>query len=171
MTREKYTSARLPSLLVHERVHLDQKRDPQPWLDFYKQHWDYDVQLVAPVPDIYAKHLRPNPDTASNPWAIWRQRWVFFPYSETGTLRDAGVRVWDQLENRFVPVPEQWKARFCDADGCPYQWEHPHEMAAEFLTQPTKSVASNQLLRWHKQMKPYSRNEPNWIRNTQSSSR
>lgn len=159
MTRQKYDSQRLPSLLVHERIHLDQKRNPTKWAEFYKQYWDYDIQYESPVPDVYAKHLRPNPDTAANPWAIWRQRWVFFPYTETGGLQAANVRIWDLFENTFVPVPEQWKARFCDADGCPHQYEHPHELSAELWTDPTKSVASAQLTRWYKAQRSPIRSE------------
>jgi hypothetical protein len=150
MTREKYDGKGITSLLVHERVHLDQKRRPEAWQEFYKQVWDYEIRQDSPIPEKYTKHLRPNPDTAAAPWAIWRQRYVFFPYTETGELKSAPVRIWDMLENTFVAVPEQWKARFCDADGCPYQYEHPHEISAELLTKPNKSVGAAQLLRWYK---------------------
>jgi len=151
MTKEKYAQEGLESLLVHERVHLDQKRNPQKWLNFYKQYWDYEVFLNSPIPVEYTKSLRPNPDTAANPWAVWRQRYVFFPYSEeNGKLKDAVVRVWDILERKFVAVPEQWKARFCDADGCPYQYEHPHEISAEFIAKKQKSSAASQLMHWYR---------------------
>ena len=149
MTRKKYESRGLKQLLIHERVHLDQKRSPEKWQWFYKQYWDYDIQSESPIPAIYTQHMRPNPDTESQPWAIWRQRYVFFPYAEQPSqLKNAAVRIWDILENRFVPAPEQWKARFCDADGCPYQYEHPHEISAEFIANTQKSVAANQLRHW-----------------------
>jgi len=150
MTRAKYTNGNLEKLLVHERVHLDQKRNPEKWLDFYKRQWDYEVFQESPLPAIYTQRLRPNPDTALNPWSIWRNRYVFFPYAEEGTkLGDAVVKVWDIAEHKFVAVPDQWKARFCDVNGCPHQYEHPHEISAEFLTKRPNSFAAKQVLEWY----------------------
>ena len=151
MTRAKYEGKRIDELLIHERVHLDQKRNRLKWLQFYKQFWDYDIVKESPLPSAYTKRLRPNPDTADAPWAIWRERYVFFPYSDGGELKNAKVRVWDILEKKETSIPEQWKARFCDTEmGCPHQYEHPHEISAEFITKRPRSKAAGQLFQWHK---------------------
>jgi hypothetical protein len=146
MTYKRYKGAGIKELLIHERVHLDQKRNPEKWKKFYKQHWDYDILLKSPLPGHLTKQLRPNPDTADSPWAVWRERYVFYPYLNDGTLKNAPVHVWDLEENKEVGIPEQWKARFCDPDkGCPHQYEHPHEMSAEFITLKSRSKAASQL--------------------------
>jgi len=158
MTREKYESRGLDSLLVHERVHLDQKRNPLKWYRFYKQFWDYDIIKDSPSPvSEYTEKLRPNPDTSDAPWAVWRKRYVFFPYS-TGSLKFAEVRVWDLQEKREVGIPESWKAQFCDGTNCPQQYEHPHEISAEYLTNRSRDSgkanaepeAVRQLFKWYK---------------------
>ena len=59
MTRAKYEGKRIDELLIHERVHLDQKRNRLKWLQFYKQFWDYDIVKESPLPSAYTKRLRP----------------------------------------------------------------------------------------------------------------
>ena len=142
MTEETYANIEKgtgkDNVLTHERVHLSQKRDPAKWEAFYREVWDYEL-LANPPPDLpahYRENLRPNPDTAGKPWALWRGRYLFFPeYNESRTLRDAVVRVWDTQTRKIVPIPSEWKAKFCgeESSGCPHQYEHPHEMAAEYI--------------------------------------
>lgn len=151
MTKKNYESDGIKSLLVHERVHLDQKRNPEKWTKFYKQNWDYDITAKSPLPEHLTKLVRPNPDTAAAPFAIWRERYVFFPkMKEDMKLKTAEVQVWDLSENKEVDIPEQWKARFCDTSvGCPHQYEHPHELSAEFITLRPRSKAASQLFEWY----------------------
>jgi len=142
MTEETYANIgkEKDNVLTHERVHLSQKRHPAQWEAFYRDAWEYEL-LANPPPDLPAHHrenLRPNPDTAGKPWALWRGRYLFFPeYTESRTLRGAVVRVWDTQTHQLVPVPSEWKAAFCgeekESGGCPHQYEHPHEMAAEYV--------------------------------------
>ena len=117
--------------------------------------WEYECLAAAPagVPVSLAARLRPNPDTADAPWALWRGRWLFFPVSlSEGALRDAEVVVWDVLAGRRVPIPAEWRAEFCEGAGgsrCPQQFEHPHEISAEWLT--TRSAvapAAAKLFAW-----------------------
>lgn len=132
-------TARRPTTLTHERVHLAQKRALKDWYAFYARSWDYTVTATCPVgvPAHLAATLRPNPDTADAPYAIWRQRYVFFPVyarPEAPTLRDARVIVWDMQEGRALDAPPAaWRSEFCDAGRCPGQYEHPHELSAVFL--------------------------------------
>lgn len=151
MSRKTYDSQRVESVLVHERIHLSQKRDPQAWKDFYAKYWNYEISKTPPteLPDIYIRSLRPNPDTSDTPWAIWEKRYVFFPNSSQGKLRDAKVIVWDIVTNKEVPIPTRWKEFFCNSDGeCPSQYEHPHEITAEFITDTQQSTASSHLYTW-----------------------
>jgi hypothetical protein len=141
------------SVLLHERVHLSQKRHPEVWSEFYRRHWDYELLVAAPagVPAVYSQNRRPNPDTDVAPWAIWRHRYVFFPnYKHAGVpqLKNAQVLVWDLDTNHLVPIPDAWYALFCVNRALPHQYEHPHELAAEFLTLGSGSVAANELRSW-----------------------
>ena len=144
MTEASWNSARRDEILVHERVHLDQKRYPDAWKDFYHSVWNYEISNIPP-PEL-SQELRPNPDTSKEPWAIWRQRFVFFPvYDEGRTLRHAPVKIWDMFTKSYVDIPAEWKAEFCDEAGCPHQYEHPHELAAELLTNSSQSKAASAL--------------------------
>lgn len=152
MTEKAYASPRSSTTLVHERVHLDQKRSLSDWYDFYAREWGYTVSKHPPegLPSSYIANLRPNPDTADAPWAYWKQRWVFFPvYSDAKrTLTNATVVVWDTQTRSVCSIPEQWKAAFCADDSCPHQFEHPHEISAEYIADGGKSPAALKLFNW-----------------------
>jgi hypothetical protein len=141
------------SILIHERVHLSQKRNPELWAEFYRRHWDYEIFSSVPggVPSVYVENRRPNPDTNAAPWAIWRRRYLFFPtYEHAGVprLKNAQVQVWDMDEKRLVPIPEAWYAQFCVNRELPHQYEHPHELSAEFLTLGSACSAAGDLRSW-----------------------
>jgi hypothetical protein len=124
-------------IMKHERVHLEQKRNPEKWYEYYRRVWDYECSKIPPqgIPQHYIRNLRPNPDTADSPWAIWRGRWVFFPvFDESRTLKSAPVIVWDLKEKRRVNIPDEWKQIFCKDGICPNQYEHPHEISAVLIT-------------------------------------
>ena len=151
MTRDIWDSHRREEILRHERIHLDQKRRPDVWQAFYRLSWDYDILPSAPVQLDSLHELRPNPDTLGKPWAVWRKRYLFFPtYSGEHTLRDASVRVYDMETKQFVEVPPEWRSMFCHEGKCPHQYEHPHEMAAEYVTHGSKAPAALKLFAWRK---------------------
>jgi len=143
-----YNSARREKTIVHEGVHIDQRRNPDKWYTFYKTMWDYDIRSNAPEQlRSYSVALRPNPDTEMAPWAVWKERYVFFPvYGEERKLKTAKIVVYDLQTSAFIDPPEEWKTEFCEAGNCPNQWEHPHEMAAEFITEGSKCPAAVKLL-------------------------
>jgi hypothetical protein len=146
MTGHDWESSRRDDILRHERVHLRQRREPAAWREFYRTAWGYELTTTPPpgIPEHWVSRLRPNPDTADGPWAVWRGRYVFFPTHRDAkrTLRDAVVQVWDSVARRIVDPPPEWKQQFCEGGHCPHQYEHPHEIAAEFITHADTSEGS-----------------------------
>jgi len=150
MTESVWNSGRYDEILKHERVHLDQKRKPREWEEFYRTAWNYEL-LSAPPPELSITDIRPNPDTKGKPWALWRGQYIFFPtYGPERTLRGAEVRVWDVATQQFVGIPPEWRAEFCSNAGCPSQYEHPHEIAAEYVTKGHTSPSALKLFQWLK---------------------
>jgi hypothetical protein len=153
MTEADWNSSRRDSILRHERVHLRQRQEPAAWRNFYRSEWGYELTKTLPpgIPQHWLDRIRINPDTADGPWAVWSGRYVFFPtYRDAKrSLRNATVQVWDILEKQIVDPPAQWKQQFCDGGKCPYQFEHPHEIAAEFITHESNSPAAQQLAQSH----------------------
>lgn len=158
MIRSVWSGPRRDDVLAHERVHLAQKsHSGDAWRKFYDDAWGYKCFRDPPadVPAELAARLRPNPDTADSPWAVWRDRYLFFPaFGSDQSLRGAEVIVWDLENHRQVPVPETWRDAFCGREGCPHQYEHPHEISAEWLSaaaaeKPTAPAAA-QLFAWKK---------------------
>lgn len=168
MTRSIWEGARRDEVLTHERVHLAQKSNSgDEWADFYAREWEYTCYGAPPpgVPADLVKRLRPNPDTSDSPWAVWRGRWLFFPaFGEEGSLRNAEVIVWDLENHRQVGIPDEWRDAFCEGvsattttkgAGCPHQYEHPHEISAEWLAArmhgvASKAEAARKLFTWKK---------------------
>jgi hypothetical protein len=144
MTESDWNSSRRDEILRHERVHLRQRIEPVAWRTFYRNEWGYELTKTPPpgIPAHWLERVRPNPDTADGLWAVWRGRYVFFPtYRDAKrSLRNANVQVWDMLKKQIVDLPTQWRQHFCDGGECPFQYEHPHEMAAEYITH---ALASN----------------------------
>lgn len=153
MTESIYDGPDRDRILVHERVHLDQRRQPQAWRDFYKRAWSYTL-LTEPPAELrkYVNDYRPNPDTEDSPWAVWRDRYVFFPMrGKDRGLRNAEVRIWDLETRAFVKLPETWQAMFCDGRmDCVHQYEHPHEIAAEYIADGSHAPAAQKLFAWKK---------------------
>jgi len=150
MTESVWNSGRRDEILVHERVHLDQKQNPGAWAAFYKEAWDY--ELTSTPPPGLRSALRLNPDTAESPYAVWRSRYVFF-VEDHPDLRTAPVRVWDADQGALCAPPPEWNAFFCDTRGCPHQWEHPHELSAEYLTLGSAAPAAQVLKKWRNSLR------------------
>jgi hypothetical protein len=151
MTEDIHSGPDRDRILVHERVHLDQRRHPAIWRDFYKRAWSYTL-LTEPPAELrkYVNDYRPNPDTADSPWAVWRDRYVFFPMrGRDGGLRNAEVKIWDLETHAFVTLPATWRDMFCaTSDKCVHQYEHPHEIAAEYIADGSLAPAAQKLFAW-----------------------
>jgi hypothetical protein len=140
LSEDVWNSANRDSTLRHERIHILQRRFPEAWARFYKEKWGYELFTEPPpsfpVGDI--QRVRSNPDTATEPWAVWQNRyWIAPLYSDIHAPKLLGVniQIWDAQEMRWIQkMPDEWGAFFCGDGKCPHQWEHPHEIAAEVWT-------------------------------------
>lgn len=151
MTAEIYHGPRRDEILRHERVHIAQRRSPTRWAEFYASAWGYTLHTQPPEGLPASLRLRPNPDTADSPYVCWQRRyWMFPAYTSNGTLKDAEVVVWDSQTRRRVSYPAKWRAFFCGSRGCPHQWEHPHELSAEYVTLGSDCPAAKKLFAWLK---------------------
>jgi hypothetical protein len=150
MTESDWNSTRRDTILRHERVHLRQRQDRHEWMAFYRSVWGYECTQQPPpgIPPHWLDRIRPNPDTADGLWAVWRGRYVFFPtYRDAKrSLRSATVQVWDIQKRQMVDPPAEWKQYFCDGGNCPIQYEHPHEIAAEYITHASNTSPAAQEL-------------------------
>lgn len=140
LTETVWNSTTRESTLKHERIHILQRRYPAEWTRFYQEHWGYTLHNEPPqgISQEITERLRSNPDTATEPWCCWQNRYWFAPlYTDIHNPRLLGVdiRVWDDQEKRWISKsPEEWHCLFCGDGKCPHQWEHPHELAAELWT-------------------------------------
>jgi hypothetical protein len=145
MTHAVANSPRYDTILVHERVHLDQKRRPTFWRDLVHRIWSYEVLVDPPagLPSEWIDRRRPNPDTDQAPWALWRGRYLFFAaYNEDRRLKTASVHIWDLEARRLVPIPPEWQKQFSIDGQAPHQYEHPYELAAEFIAERSQCSAA-----------------------------
>ena len=145
LTEESWSrrsAAERAATLRHERAHIRQRRDPEAWRTFYAKAWSYTLSETPPphLPAEILEGVRGNPDTAHSqtPWACWQGRYWFVPlYADPHQPRlpDARTPVWDARDQILLDEPpEAWRAFFCGGGTCPYQREHPHEIAAEIWT-------------------------------------
>jgi len=137
MTETVWKSPRRDEILTHERVHLQQRQDPDIWERFYMEEWGYTFPSEVPPQVADRKDIRSNPDTWDSPFPLWQNRYWFVPvYDDTNAprLRDTHVEIWDsQTQSWSSTPPKEWQTTFC-GEACPHQYEHPHEIAAEYST-------------------------------------
>jgi hypothetical protein len=136
-----WNSTRREETLRHELVHIRQRRDSAAWFEFYRTEWNY-VPIALP-PELASIQISPNPDTADVPYLLWRNKWLFLPiYRDDHSLKNAIVRVYDIQAHKFTEVPPEWTAFFSAGV---HQFEHPHEISAEYLTSRRNCDASKKL--------------------------
>jgi len=137
MTEAVWSSDRRDTILVHERVHLQQRQMPDEWKRFYAEHWGYTFPETVPMEVMDRKDIRSNPDTSENPFPVWQTRyWFVEVYDDpvTPSIRHSHVEIWDnQTQSWSRSLPQDWQRFFC-GESCPHQYEHPHELSAEYST-------------------------------------
>lgn len=124
----------------HELFHIHQRRFPDAWRTFYRRAWSFQFASAPPtgMPAGVVQARRSNPDTwdpaVGGPWIVWQGRYWPVPIytdSKEPRLREATVVWWDEWRQEVLAFPPaEWSAFF----GSPTQQEHPHELAAVYLT-------------------------------------
>jgi hypothetical protein len=137
--------------IQHELIHISQRRHPVAWAEFYARNWGYELHTTPPpsLPIAVRAARRSNPDTWATPWPCWQNRyWPICVYKDTvnPSLRAAETVWWDEKTRSLLQKPPtEWILFF----GRPNQDEHPHEIAAVYLTrEATDMEAARRLLTW-----------------------
>jgi hypothetical protein len=139
----------------HELIHIHQRRNPDAWRTFYRRSWSFQFAAAPPpgLPAAVKAARRSNPDTwdpaTGGPWAVWQGRyWPLAIYTDPQTprLREARTVWWDDMRQELLEFPPaSWTAFF----GSSTQPEHPHELAAVYLTAESReSEAARRLDEW-----------------------
>lgn len=134
----------LAKTLLHERVHIHQRRYPEKWNEFFEKKWNFKPWSGRLPPEL-EKARRLNPDLLPIPFYVWKDTWV--PYGSFNdpanpTLKQA-TTVFFNVKQKVVSKqpPDGWKAFF----GSMTSDEHPWEIAAYLVVDPNKSPASKAL--------------------------
>ena len=124
--------------LQHELLHIHQRRNDQAWRAlFYNQGW---IPLSENhIPERWLSRCRLNPDTMSQRFYAWENRWVPLPLFEREDkpdMRECSVRWWDQRTGDLGRnPPPSFDATF--GKNHP-QAEHPREVSAVILARQFK---------------------------------
>ena len=137
----------LSSTLLHERVHLHQRRYPEKWSAFFKDKWDMKVWSGTLPSNLEAKR-RLNPDLLPIPFYIWKDKWVSLcVFKDTGipSLGNSST-VWFDTTQKVVSTqaPDGWYDFF----GKVTNDEHPWEISAYYIADDKlKSPAKDELMK------------------------
>lgn len=120
--------------LIHELIHIHQRKNPDFWKDLYGRKWDM-VPFDGRLPAEIEARRRFNPDTVQAPLYIWRDEWIpvaVFLRPDAPHLREIRLLFVHKTGGWQAVPPAEWTGFFGTADAsiC----EHPHEMAAYMLT-------------------------------------
>ena len=122
--------------IEHEKVHLNQRRNLETWINFYKSSWDYEIFSEPPefMPKELIEKRRANPDISFHPWCCWRKRWWSVPiYEDDLSLSRAPIMWYDQEQDKISDNPPvEWTNFFGNKIS---QMEHPHEISAVILSE------------------------------------
>jgi hypothetical protein len=142
MIKEKSFSA----TFLHECIHLHQRSNKKKWNDFYRNFWQFEPYNGS-IPKEIEERRRINPDTMRQPFYIWRGQWIpvlVFERPGAADLKSCKL-LWVEPSGAWQQhAPPDWELFFGTVNGsiC----EHPHEMAAYFLSDnenPFDSQAAN----------------------------
>ena len=135
---ENFPERRFNITLEHEKVHIDQKKNPEKWKAFYLNKWHYKIHDSPPsfMPVELINNKRANPDTGDEPWCCWKDRWWSVPvYKENNvSLSQATIKWYDQETKQVSNKPPKEWIDFFGNDI--FQLEHPHEISAVLLSGP-----------------------------------
>jgi hypothetical protein len=131
--------------LLHELIHLHQRQPSNivKWYAVYKDAFDMEPWF-GELPDELEAQRRVNPDTIMCPNWIWKGKWVAVPVylnKYNPVLNEIRVYFYDVHESKWQSYPPiEWVNYFGMMDDSLY--EHPHEMAAYWLSDESRSPSS-----------------------------
>jgi hypothetical protein len=124
-----YPEERLQSLVIHERIHLDQKARRKDYENFYKKYWGFKENTYN-IPENILKLVRINPDTIGWPTYIWRDTWIplcLFQREDKPNMRECSYCWYNPIGGVLLKsMPPAWRDFFGDVG----QSEHPNEISA-----------------------------------------
>ncbi len=147
------TQKKFNETFLHECIHLHQREHVEQWRDFYESAWGFkplpkSKKLVRDVEE----RRRINPDTIREPLYIWRDQYipvVVYKNPSDANLREVRL-IFCRPDGSWASVaPPGWMELFGTLE--PSICEHPHEMAAYFLSDnenPFDSIAARKIRAW-----------------------
>lgn len=120
---------RITNTLLHEGMHLEQRRLPDLWKTYHISQGWWPIPKSA-IPEKWIQRCRINPDTMDLPFWSWQTHYVplpLFTNEARPTLTDCTIR-WYDLRNQtlFSSPPDSFTKRY----GSIGQPEHPNETSA-----------------------------------------
>lgn len=127
--------------LIHELIHIHQRKNPDFWKDLYGRKWEM-VPFTGQLPAEVEGRRRLNPDTIWSPLYVWKGEWIpvaVFLRPDTPHLREIRL-LFVHVSGAWQSVPPpDWMDFFGTKD--PSTCEHPHEMAAYMMTGDSAPLA------------------------------
>lgn len=142
---EGHPESSLAKTLLHERIHIHQRKHTQAWINVYKKYWAMDL-WYGKLPEEIRSRVRINPDTMYVAPMIWKKTWVPFAVFRDSTpenLSDTKIVWWNDVQKTlYDTAPIDWKEFF----GITNQAEHPFEIAAYLLSDDSLKSPAKQAL-------------------------
>jgi hypothetical protein len=121
----------LESILIHESVHMLQRRYPKIWDSIYENVLNMKTTNEQ-IPHELAAYVRYNPDTIYTPNYIWNDKWIPVPVylrKDNPQLGDIRVNFYNVTTQKWQAYPPiEWTKFFGEMNNS--EQEHPHETAA-----------------------------------------
>uniref|UniRef100_A0A6C0JVD6 DUF4157 domain-containing protein n=1 Tax=viral metagenome TaxID=1070528 RepID=A0A6C0JVD6_9ZZZZ len=133
MCSEEPASERFKETLLHEAIHIHQRRNRGMWQVFLKRS-KWTPVLEGTIPEQYFDSIRLNPDTIGTPFYAFNGQHVplpLFPPSG-GTLKNTEVKWFDIKAGTLFHEPPK---EFVKLYGKVHQPEHPYEIYAEIFSE------------------------------------
>jgi hypothetical protein len=146
-----YSHNLFEKMIIHELVHILQRRYYDSFMKFMRDHWDF--RLVTRdefqrLPEALLIRRRINPDTFACPFLIWRDEWipiiVFNNHTAGPRLTSTYIVWWNTKSKMGINImPTEWNDFF----GKVSQAEHPFEIAAWYLSDNTLESEAATIIR------------------------
>jgi hypothetical protein len=125
----KYGAQDVEEMLLHEGFHIHQRKFEQDWISYsILQGW-WPI-TASEIPERWRERVRINPDTLSQPFWTWDERYIplpLFTNEASPSLPETSIRWMDKRMGTLLTIPPpSFTARY----GAIAQPEHPFETGA-----------------------------------------